>query len=171
MAVRTSRNSRVRRAVAGAVTSGALAAGLLTGLASAPAWADPATEASAPADGTAAPPMTADQVLQIIDSDYDTGAGGGQLSNLIHQVLKLRQQGFYPSQANKDEIIAALDKRPNQAPLVKALESTLAFQKRAASRATGGGGPVLNPPTIGIGGTGGGAPVPNSGGGISLPLG
>ena len=40
------------------------------------------------------PDMTADQALAIIDADYDTGAGGGQLSNLIHQVMKLRSQGF-----------------------------------------------------------------------------
>ena len=38
--------------------------------------------------------MTADQALSIIATDYDTGAGGGQLSNLVHQVMKLRSQGF-----------------------------------------------------------------------------
>src|SRR5690242_3503474 len=107
-----------RRAVAG----GALAVGLLVGFGAPVALADdddPTTQADAP------PPMTADQVLAIIQSDYDTGAGGGQLSNLIHEVLSLRAQGFYPSNANKQAIVAALDHRPNQAPLVKALQQTV----------------------------------------------
>ncbi|MBJ7338970.1 hypothetical protein [Mycolicibacterium sp.] len=169
MVVRTSRNGW-RHAVAGAVLSGALAAGLVAGPGSALAWADPTTEAAAPDDATAAPEMTADQALAVVAANYDTGAGGGQISTLIHKIMKLRQRGFYPSTANRDAIVAALDKRPNQAPLVAALESTLAFQTRQASRG-GGGGPVLNPPTIGIGGGGNGAIDPNNGGGINIPLG
>lgn len=158
-----------RRTFVGAVASTALAAGLLTGLGSAPAFADPSTEAAS-ADGAAAAPMTADQALAIIAAEYDTGAGGGQVSTLIHKVMKLRARGFYPSTSNQEALVAALDKRPNQAPMVQALESTLNFQLRQASRQTGGG-PVLNPPTIGIGGNGGGAINPNGGGGISVPLG
>ena len=162
-----------RRGFVGAMASGALAAGLLTGVSSAQAWADPAAVAATSDDATPAPAMTADEALAIIASDYDTGAGGGQISTLIHKILKLRQAGFYPSNSNKQAIVDALDRRPNQAPLVKALEETLAFQVRQSQRQTGGG-PVLNPPTIGIGGIGGiggGAPSPNSGGGISVPLG
>ncbi|BDX32407.1 hypothetical protein TUM20985_29540 [Mycobacterium antarcticum] len=165
MAVRTGKSFDWRRAVAGAMVGGALATGLVVGAGAAPAWADPATD-----DVTAAPEMTADQALAIVASDYDMGAGGGQLSTLIHKVLKMRQQGYYPSSANKEAIVAALDKRPNQAPLVAALESTLTFQLRQAARG-GGGGPVLNPPTIGIGGSGGnGAIDPNNSGGINIPL-
>jgi hypothetical protein len=63
-----------------------------------------------------------------------------------------------------------MDKRPNQGPLVEALQQTVDYQKRNQMR-QGGGGPVLNPPTIGIGGTGGGPLDPNSGGGINIPLG
>ena len=33
------------------------------------------------------PEMSADDALAIIARDYDMGAGGGQLSNLIHQAL------------------------------------------------------------------------------------
>lgn len=158
-----------RRAFVGAVASAAVAAGLLTGLGSAPAFADPSTEAAS-ADGSAPAPMTADQALAIIATDYDTGSGGGQVSTLIHKVMSLRARGFRPSTSNQEAIVAALDKRPNQGPLVQALESTLNFQLRQASRQTGGG-PVLNPPTIGIGGNGGGAVNPNGGGGINVPLG
>jgi hypothetical protein len=170
MAVRTGENGW-RRAFTSAVASGALATGLLIGVGPTLAWAEPTTEAAPPGDAAAAPEMTADQALAIIDSDYDTGAGGGQLSNLIHKVLKLRQAGFYPSNANKQAIVDALDKRPNQAPLVAALQSTLEFQMREQSRASGGGGPQLNPPTIGIGGNGGQLIDPNAGGGINIPLG
>jgi len=46
-------------------------------------------------------------VLAIIESEYDTGAGGGQVSNLIHEVMKLRAMGFYPSPANIRERIDA----------------------------------------------------------------
>ncbi|MEU0498250.1 hypothetical protein [Mycobacterium sp. NPDC006124] len=160
--------SRWRRAVVGAAASAALAAGLVTGVSSATAGADPAADAAASSD--AAPEMTADQALAIIATDYDTGSGGGQISNLIEKIMKLRAAGFRPSTSNREAIVAALDKRPNQGPLVEALEATLSYQMRQASRQTGGG-PVLNPPTIGIGGNGGGAPVPNSGGGVNIPLG
>jgi hypothetical protein len=167
MAEQTSTNGW-RRALVGAVASAALAAGLVTGVSSASAVADPSTDAAAASD--AAPAMSADQALAIIAADYDTGSGGGQISTLIHKVMKLRARGFRPSASNEEALVAALDKRPNQGPLVEALESTLSFQLRQASRQTGGG-PVLNPPTIGIGGNGGGAPNPNSGGGINVPLG
>jgi hypothetical protein len=166
MAEQTSSNGW-RRALVGAVASAALAAGLVTGV-SPTAAADPSADAAAASD--AAPEMTADQALAIIATDYDTGAGGGQISTLIHKIMQLRARGFRPSTSNQEAIVAALDKRPNQGPLVEALESTLSFQLRQASRQTGGG-PVLNPPTIGIGGNGGGAPNLNSGGGVNIPLG
>ena len=58
------------------------------------------------------------------------GAGGGQVSNLIHDVMKLRAQGFKPSNANQQAITKALDYRPNQAPLIEALKETLAYQRK-----------------------------------------
>ena len=163
----TSRNTGWRRAAVGAVASGALAAGLMAGMGLANAEpvapADPTTGADAP------PPMTADQVLAIITTEYDTGAGGGQLSNLVHQVMKLRSQGFYPSKGNQQDIVAALDERPNQAPLIAALQNTLAFQTRNKMR---GQAQQPAPATIGINqydptNPGGFAP----GGGINIPLG
>lgn len=130
MTSHTSRNTGWKRAMTVFVATGALAAGLSAGLA-ATAFAapdDPAANTDAP------PPMTADQVLAIIDADYDIGAGGGQLSNLIHSVMKLRSQGFLPSNANKDAIVEALDHRPNQTPLIEALQATLIYQKRMQAR-------------------------------------
>ena len=43
--------------------------------------------------------------------------------------------GFKPSNANKVAIQEALDKRPNQAPLVEALKETVAYQRRIQAQA------------------------------------
>ncbi len=85
--------------------------------------------------------MTADEVLTIIATEYDTGAGGGKLSNLIHDVLTLRAQGFKASNANKIAIEEALEKRPNQTPLIEALEQTLAYQLTQKARQAAAGTP------------------------------
>ena len=120
----------IRRAVAGALT-----AGLLVGLSAPAASADPATPDPAPAaEAAPAPQMTADEAIAMIDKQYDTGAGGGQISTLIHSIMQLRAQGYRPSNANREAIVAALDKRPNQAPLLEALRGTLAYQRKLQSR-------------------------------------
>jgi hypothetical protein len=140
MTSHTSGNTGWKRAMTIVMATGALAAGLSMGLGAPTAVAapdDPAPNSDAP------PPMTAEQVLAIIDAEYDTGAGGGQLSNLIHSVMKLRSQGFMPSNANKDAIVAALDHRPNQEPLIEALQATLAYQKRNQARSQA----AVQPPT------------------------
>jgi hypothetical protein len=118
-----------RRAVTSGLAGAAIAAGLSAGFLSPTALADPADPATQ-ADAPPTPTMTADQALAIIASDYDMGAGGGQLSTLIHDVLTLRAQGFKPSNANKLAIEAALEKRPNQVPLIEALRSTLVYQRK-----------------------------------------
>ena len=135
----TVQTRNLRRAVKGAVAGSATALGLLMGVGSATANAEPVEPCTGeecheadPADpaAQAAPVMTADQALAIIAQDYDTGEGGGQLSTLIHDVLKLRALGFKPSNGNREAITKALDYRPNQAPLVEALKETLAYQRR-----------------------------------------
>jgi hypothetical protein len=127
-----------RRAVTGAAAGSALAVGLLVGVGSPAALAEPeptpVTDAPGETEAPATPTMTADQALAIIANEYDTGAGGGKLSNLIHDVLTLRAQGFMPSNGNKLAIQEALEKRPNQTPLVEALEQTLAYQLMLRSR-------------------------------------
>jgi hypothetical protein len=124
----TLQTGNLRRAVKGAVASGAMAVGLLMGVGASTALADPANPT--PTQPDTPPAMTADQALAIIAKDYDMGAGGGQLSTLIHDVMKLRALGFKPSNGNKEEITKALDYRPNQAPLIAALKDTLAYQRK-----------------------------------------
>jgi hypothetical protein len=164
MTSQTSSTTGWRRAVTTALAGGALAAGLVVG--SGPALADPATptaSADAP-DATAPAPMTADQALAIIATEYDTGAGGGQVSVLIHQIMTLRGQGYLPSASNRAAIVDALDKRPNQAPLVDALEATLKFQMRNKMRAAS---QPQQPTTFGINPGG----VPGNNGAIMVPIG
>jgi len=164
MTSQTSSNTGWRRALVSAAAGGALAAGLVLGSATALAEpATPSTETDAPAPGALSPDMTADQALAIIDADYDTGAGGGQLSNLIHQVMKLRSQGYLASASNRAAIVAALEKRPNQAPLIAALEKTLAFQTMNKMR---GAAQQQQPTTLGV--TPGG--VPGENGAITIPI-
>lgn len=165
-----------RRAVPAAIAGGALAAGLLIGAAPT-AFAVPSTKDK---DAPAVPRVSPDEVLAQIANDYATGRGGGQVSNLIHDVMKLRQQGYRPSNSNATALAEALDKRPNQSPLVEALKSTLSYQRKlqAQSQASAPSGGV----TAGINQAPPGMPVdpanPNNtgvfigpSGGIALPVG
>lgn len=161
MTSQSSGNASWRRAVFGAVAGGVLAAGLVMG--SAPALADPATPSTEASASDAPVQMTADEALAIIASDYDLGAGGGQISTLIHKIMSLRSQGYYASESNRKAIAAALEKRPNQAPLVQALESTLAFQLKNKAR---GAAQPQQPTTFGINPGG----VPGNNGAVLVPI-
>ncbi|MCV7224642.1 hypothetical protein [Mycolicibacterium komossense] len=163
--------NRLGRIFGGAVLSGGVAVAVTLGISASTAQADTTTQAAAPAD--AAAPQNADQLLAVIGQEYDTGAGGGQVSNLIHAVLQLRAQGFKPSPANAAALSDALSYRPNQVPLINALKSTLAYQQKQQSRAqppSSGGGYTIginqydpsNPSVLG----GFGVSGPNGGIGI-----
>lgn len=101
-------------------------------------------------------------VLDDLAGQYDTGSGGGQVSQLIHSVIKLRAQGYGPSKGNLADIQTGMDHRPNEMLLIKALKSTIAFQQRNQSRRNS----TPQSPIV-IGGTQGGLPpgiLPNTGG-------
>ena len=151
------------RRVAGALAGGAIAGALIVGVGTPTALAVPADD-STDTEAPAQPTMTGEQALAIIQQDYDLGAGGGQLSNFVHEVLVLRNLGFRPSKANQTAIVEALEKRPNQAPLLEALKATVAYQRRIqaqaqAQQAQGGNG----------GFSIGGAPAPFDQGGTIMP--
>jgi hypothetical protein len=124
----TLQTGNLRRAVTGALASSAMAVGLLMGVGASTALADPVDPS--PTQPEISPDMSADEALAIIARDYDMGAGGGQLSTLIHEALKLRSLGFKASNANREAIAKALEKRPNQAPLIEALKETIAYQRK-----------------------------------------
>ena len=147
----TLQTSNLRRAAMGAVAGSALAASLLTGVGVATAFAEPGDSctgaechktdpAAAAAQSDAPPAMTADQALAIIASEYDQGEGGGQVSTLIHDVMKMRALGFKPSNTNTQALTEALDQRPNQSPLVQALKDTLAYQRKLKAQMENSGG-------------------------------
>ncbi|WP_237682898.1 hypothetical protein [Mycolicibacterium agri] len=148
--------------MAGGAIAGALVVGTPTALAA------PGDDGTTDTEAPSAPEMTGEEALAIIQRDYDTGAGGGQVSKLVHEVLVLRNLGFRPSNANKKAIVAALDKRPNQGPLVEALKNTIAYQRKIQAQAVAqqqqgaqpgfaiGGSPApFDPGGVIIGGPGG----------------
>ena len=128
---RSHRHRSVKFAVVGAVTAGLLAGFGPSAALAEPGTTSPATPTTAAASDSGVPQFkSADELLLFIDQEYNVGAGGGQLSNLIKQVMKFRAAGFKPAKANVEEIIQALEYRPNQKPLIEALSDTLAYQQK-----------------------------------------
>lgn len=148
--------------IAGVLAGGAIAGALIVGVGAPSALAAPGDDDTT--EAPAAPTMTGDQALAIIQQDYDLGAGGGQLSKFVNEVLTLRNLGFRPSKGNQTAIIEALEKRPNQAPLVEALKATVSYQRKIQAQAAA---------QQGQGGDGGfsigGAPAPFDQGGTVMP--
>jgi hypothetical protein len=99
-------------------------------------------------------------VLDDIAGQYATGAGGGQVSNLVVQSIKLRNMGYKPTNTQYDAINKSLTYRPNETPLIHALQDTIAAQTKLMKEAQAGQG--NNPVTIGIN-----QYNPNSPGGVS----
>lgn len=122
----------LRRWTAGALIGAAAVAGL--GLAPV-ASAEPDSAQEQPAQR-----LSPDQVLMMISDQYQTGSGGGQVSKLIEQVMTLRQRGVRPSAANSQALLDGLNARPNQKPLIEALQATLSKQRQDLARASSSGG-------------------------------
>lgn len=89
--------------------------------------------ASGAANAAAAAAATSNQPGDVLDQlaeEYAVGSGGGQLSNLLKTVLKMRSMGYRPSKQYLDEIKEAMTHRPNQLPLIGALKDTIAYQQK-----------------------------------------
>jgi hypothetical protein len=122
----------LRRWTAGALIGAAAAAGL--GLAPVASAEPDASSQEQPAQQ-----VSPDQVLMMISEQYQTGSGGGQVSKLIEQVMTLRQRGVRPSTANSQALLEGLNARPNQKPLIDALQSTLSYQRRMINQQANAG--------------------------------
>lgn len=138
-------SSRIwRRSIATALAGIVVAGGIGSAVAAPAAWAQPAqptTENRAP--------ISPDQILMTISQEYQTGSGGGQVSKLIEQVITLRKRGVRPSMSSSRALAAALEKRPNQKPLIEALQMTLTDQRKQFARQgvqAPGGAPVVAAP-------------------------
>ncbi|MGE0220938.1 hypothetical protein [Mycolicibacterium sp.] len=139
----------LRRVTGGAVVGAAVASGLVFGVAPV-ASAQPA-DSNGTSQTEQQRPVSPDQVLMMISEQYQTGRGGGQVSKLIEQVMTLRQRGIRPSMANTQALLVGLEARPNQGPLIEALQSTVAYQRKVMAQAANGGaaagppGPATRP--------------------------
>jgi hypothetical protein len=157
----TSQNGR--RRLVGALAGGMVAGALFAGIGAPAAIAAPGDDETTDTEAPAQPKMTGDQALVLLQQQYDTGSGGGQVSNFVHEVLVLRNLGFRPSKANQTAIVEALEKRPNQAPLVEALKATVSYQRRIQAQAQAQQGQGGNGFSIG------GAPAPFDQGSTIMP--
>ncbi|GJF13939.1 hypothetical protein NGTWS0302_05480 [Mycolicibacterium cyprinidarum] len=136
-----------RRPASTALACTLMIGGLVSGVTAPAALAQP--NGSATENQEQPKRVSPDQILMTISQEYQTGSGGGQVSKLIEQVINLRKRGVKPSMANAQALSAALDKRPNQKPLIAALEGTLATQRQQFARAgtqTSGGAPSVATP-------------------------
>lgn len=67
-------------------------------------------------------------VIDDLGKEFTTAAGGGPVATLVNQSLKLRAMGFRPTKGQLNAIQQAENYRPNQTPLIKALQETVAGQ-------------------------------------------
>jgi hypothetical protein len=74
-------------------------------------------------------------ILDDLEEQYGRGAGGGQIANLLDDALVMRSQGVRPKPADLQAVAASLEYRPNQQPLVEALQQVVASQRKALSHA------------------------------------
>lgn len=81
--------------------------------------------------------------------------------------MTLRQRGVRPSAANSQALLDGLNRRPNQGPLIEALQATLSYQRRTLAQMSsqappqqGPMGPATSPgQQMGPGGWGPGNPM------------
>jgi hypothetical protein len=73
-------------------------------------------------------------VLDDLGKEFSTASGAGPIANLVNESLRLRAMGFRPSKGQLDGITQAETYRPNQTPLIKALQETVAAQTRLQSQ-------------------------------------
>lgn len=117
-----------------------------------------------------APGLAYADVLDDLANEFTTASGGGEISNLLNQSLKLRAMGVRPTNGELTAVQDALKYRPNQTPLIKALKAAVAGQthryqqSQAANQKPGysvginqydpnnPGGVSVGPGGIGIGG-------------------
>ncbi|BBZ33342.1 hypothetical protein [Mycolicibacterium confluentis] len=79
-------------------------------------------------------------VLDDLAQQYSTGAGAGQVANLLRTSLQLRAQGYRPKPADYQAIKSAMDRNANQAPLIEALQGAVNSQLKQQRQMSGAGG-------------------------------
>ncbi|MBV9513196.1 MAG: hypothetical protein JO280_03990 [Mycobacteriaceae bacterium] len=84
--------------------------------------------------GSAAGTARAD-VIDDLANEFTTAAGGGEMSTLLNQSLKLRGMGFKPTAAELTAIQDSEKYRPNQTPMITALKNAVDGQTHRMQQA------------------------------------
>lgn len=87
-----------------------------------------------------APGTARADVLDDLAGEFTTAAGGGEVSTLLNQSLKLRAMGFRPTPGELAEIQDSEKYRPNQTPMIKALSAVVDEQTHRMKQAQAGNG-------------------------------
>jgi hypothetical protein len=85
-----------------------------------------------------APGMARADVLDDLANEFTTAAGGGEVSTLLNQSLRLRATGFQPTAGELAAIQDSLKYRPNQTPMIKALSAAVQGQTHRMKQAQAG---------------------------------
>jgi hypothetical protein len=85
-----------------------------------------------------APGMARADVLDDLANEFTTAAGGGEVSTLLNQSLRLRASGFLPTPGELAAIQDAEKYRPNQTPMIKALSAAVQGQTHRMKQAQAG---------------------------------
>ena len=85
-----------------------------------------------------APGMARADVLDDLANEFTTAAGGGQVSTLLNQSLRLRAMGIQPTAGELAAIEDSMKYRPNQTPMIKALSATVQGQTHRLKQAQAG---------------------------------
>lgn len=95
-----------------------------------------------------APGMARADVEDDLAHEFTTAAGGGAVSTLLNQSMKLRGAGFAPTAGELAAIQDSLNYRPNQTPMIKALTAAVQGQTHRLKQAQAANQP--NCCTVGI---------------------
>src|ERR1700758_4043651 len=82
-----------------------------------------------------APGLARADVVDDLANEVTTASGGGEISSLLNQSLKLRGAGFKPTTGELTAIEDSLKYRPNQTPMINALKAAVAGQTHRMAQA------------------------------------
>ena len=82
-----------------------------------------------------APGLARADVIDDLANEFTTASGGGEISSLLNQSLKLRGAGFKPTTGELTAIEDSMKYRPNQTPMINALKAAVAGQTHRMAQA------------------------------------
>jgi hypothetical protein len=86
------------------------------------------------------PAIARADVFDDLGNEFSTASGAGQVSKLLNESLKLRAMGFRATKAETDGVVKSQNYRPNQTPMIHALQDAVAGQTHRMQQAQAAGG-------------------------------